>query len=346
MDVRAHSARSGSTGGIGGGRKQERGRLMNVLVTGGAGFIGSHLAELLLRNGHSVIILDDLNDFYPPEFKRQNLESLCAFGPAEFHQVDICDEEAVCRIVGERRPDAIVHLAARAGVRPSLEKPLLYERVNVGGAMVMLEAARLHGVKKFVFASSSSIYGIANQVPFSEEDQTNLPISPYAATKIAGEKVCYTYSHLYQLPVVCLRFFTVYGPRQRPDLAIRKFTAMIDRGQPIPVFGDGSSGRDYTFVEDTVQGIYQALGYDCRYDIFNLGNSHPITLLTLIRTIEEALGKKAEIRWLPDQPGDVPITYADISKAQRLLNYQPCTSFPKGIERFVEWYRRQPVSGK
>jgi len=205
--------------------------------------------------------------------------------------------------------------------------------------MVLLDASRQLGVKKFVFASSSSIYGIANQVPFREDDYNNLPISPYAATKLAGEKICFTYSHLYGLPVVCLRFFTVYGPRQRPDLAIRKFTEMIDRGQPIPMFGDGSSGRDYTFVSDTVQGIRAALDYDCRFDIFNLGNSHPVTLTEMISTIETALGKQAIIRQMPDQLGDVPITFADISKAQKLLNYSPRTPFRVGIERFVDWFR-------
>lgn len=203
----------------------------------------------------------------------------------------------------------------------------------------MLEGARKLGVPKFVFASSSSIYGIANRVPFSEEDQVNLPISPYAATKLAGEKICFTYSHLYHLPVVCLRFFTVYGPRQRPDLAIRKFTEMISEGRPIPVFGDGSAGRDYTFVEDTVEGILGAIAYDCAYEVFNLGNSCPVTLTSMIRAIEQALGQTATIQRLPDQPGDVPITYADIGKARRLLGYSPSTPFEEGIKIFAEWHR-------
>jgi UDP-glucuronate 4-epimerase len=311
---------------------------MRVLVTGGAGFIGSHVCERLLRDGHQVAILDDLNDYYSPAVKQTNLDTIAQSGPVEFYRGDISDEPRVTEVFRASRPQAIIHLAARAGVRPSLEQPLLYGRVNVQGTITLLEACRQFGVPKFVFASSSSIYGVANRVPFSEEDFLNMPVSPYAATKIAGEKIAYTYSHLYGLRVVCLRFFTVFGPRQRPDLAIRKFTAMIDRGQPIPVFGDGASGRDYTFIEDTVQGIMEALAYDCPYDVFNLGNSHPVQLIELIRTIETALGKKAKIQWLADQPGDVPITYADISKAQKILGYNPKISFKVGIDKFLEWY--------
>jgi UDP-glucuronate 4-epimerase len=311
---------------------------MNILVTGGAGFIGSHLCERLLTEGHRLSIVDDLNDFYSPLEKEANLELIKKRGPVRLYRADIGDEQAVQQLVSESRPEAIVHLAGRAGVRPSLEQPLLYERVNVGGTMALLEAARQCGVRKFVFASSSSIYGVANRVPFSEDDLTNLPISPYAATKIAGEKICYTYSHLYGLDVTCLRFFTVYGPRQRPDLAIRKFTEMVDAGKPIPVFGDGTSGRDYTFVEDTVDGILRALEYDCRFDVFNLGNSNPVKLIDLIHQIETGLGKQAVLRWLPMQPGDVPITCADIQKANRLLGYEPRVSFQEGLAKFLEWY--------
>jgi len=312
---------------------------MNILVTGGAGFIGSHLSERLLSQGHQVTIVDELNDFYSPAVKRANLEAVRNAGPVSFYEADICDEEKMLAIGEQHRPEAIIHLAARAGVRPSLEQPLLYERTNIRGTMVLLEMARRLGVRKFVFASSSSIYGIANRVPFSEEDNYNLPISPYAATKLAGEKICFTYSHLYHLPVVCLRFFTVFGPRQRPDLAIHKFTKLIENGKPIPVFGDGTAGRDYTFYADTVSGILAALAYDCRFDVFNLGNSHPVDLNTMIETIEASLGKKAILQRLPDQPGDVPITYADISKAQRLLGYAPETPFRKGIDAFTAWYR-------
>ena len=315
---------------------------MRILVTGGAGFIGSHVCERLLEEGHRVSVIDDLNDFYSPDAKLANLQAVRQHGPVAFYRGSITNEARVAEVFDESRPEAVIHLAARAGVRPSLEQPLLYEQVNVQGTITLLEASRRSGTRKFIFASSSSIYGVANRVPFSEEDSVNLPVSPYAATKIAGEKIAYTYSHLYGLQVACLRFFTVYGPRQRPDLAIRKFISRIDHGQPIPVFGDGSSGRDYTFVSDTVQGILGALAYDCAYDVFNLGNSHPAQLITLIRTIEGALGKKAEIQWLPNQPGDVPITYADISKAQQLLGYRPQTPLAQGIQKFLEWYFEQP----
>ena len=314
---------------------------MNILVTGGAGFIGSHLSERLLRDGHSVTIVDDLNGFYSPNTKRANLAAVRLAGPITFHETDICDEERIFAIGSGQKFDAIIHLAARAGVRPSLEQPLLYEQVNVRGTMVLLEMARRCGVGKFVFASSSSIYGIANRVPFSESDAENQPISPYAATKIAGEKICFTYSHLYSIRTTCLRFFTVYGPRQRPDLAIHKFADLIERGKPIPKFGDGTRGRDYTFCRDIVNGIVASLHYDCGFEVFNLGNSHPVDLNTLIRTLECSLGKKAVVEAHPDQPGDVPITYADISKAQRLLGYAPQTSFQQGIDEFVLWYRRR-----
>ena len=315
---------------------------MNILVTGGAGFIGSHTCERLLRDGHRIVIIDDLNNFYSPSLKRENLAQLGEYGQVAFYQTDICNAAEVSRIVADHRPEAILHLAARAGVRPSLEQPLLYERVNVHGTIVLLEAARQSGVRKFIFASSSSIYGAANQVPFSESDLSNLPISPYAATKLAGEKLCYTWSHLYGIQAVCLRFFTVYGPRQRPDLAIRKFSEKIAGGQPISLFGDGTTGRDYTFVEDIADGIVKALHYDrAPYDIFNLGNSSPVSLLTLVRTIEEIVGRKAIIEWLPEQPGDVPITFADISKARRLLGYAPATPLAEGIRKFVDWHLRQ-----
>jgi UDP-glucuronate 4-epimerase len=312
---------------------------MRILVTGGAGFIGSHLSERLLREGHSLAIVDDLNDFYSPAEKQENLAAIRRSGEVQFRQADISDVGTILEIVSATQPDAIIHLAARAGVRPSLEQPILYERVNVLGTLALLEAARKVGVRKFVFASSSSIYGIANRVPFSEDDYVNMPVSPYAATKIAGEKFAYAYSHLYGLNTICLRFFTVFGPRQRPDLAIRKFTERIGRGESIPVFGDGTSARDYTFVEDIVQGIVAALLYNCQYEVFNLGNSSPVALLRMIRTIAEALGHEAKIMWLPDQPGDVPVTYADIGKARRLLGYCPKTTFENGIGRFVEWYR-------
>lgn len=316
-----------------------------ILVTGGAGFIGSHLTEHLLRSGCEVSVIDDLNDFYSPEFKRDNLIAIQKVAPIRFFECDICDQDRVFEAVEAVRPEMIIHLAARAGVRPSLEQPLLYERVNVSGTMVLLEACKAFGVQKFVFASSSSIYGIANRVPFSEEDTRDLPISPYAATKIAGEKICYTYSHLYGINAVCLRFFTVYGPRQRPDLAICKFTGMIDRGDPIPVFGDGSSGRDYTYIDDIVEGVMAATQLDCSFDVFNLGNAHPVELNTLIATIEDTLGKKAHIRKLPLQPGDVPITFADIRKAGKVLGYTPKTTLQEGVRKFVDWYHSHKEQG-
>jgi UDP-glucuronate 4-epimerase len=303
------------------------------------------LAERLLREHHQVAIVDDLNEFYDPALKRRNLADVRLSGEFHFRQGDIRRQDEMRRIIGDWRPESIVHLAARAGVRPSLADPLLYEDVNVRGTMVLLEACREFSIPKFVFASSSSIYGATNRVPFGEDDPLNLPISPYAATKLAGEKICYTYSHLYRIGVVCLRFFTVYGPRQRPDLAIRKFTQLIWQGKPVPYFGDGTSSRDYTFVEDTVQGIMSALDHDCAYDVFNLGNSHPVSLAEMVRAIEEALGKRAELQQLPDQPGDVPITFADIGKAQRLLGYSPTTPFREGILRFAEWFQRSQAAG-
>ncbi len=314
--------------------------MRRILVTGGAGFIGSHAVQRLVELGEDVSIIDDLNDFYSPDLKQGNLAKIRETGPIRFYECDIRDAKSVFTIVQEIRPEVIIHLAARAGVRPSLEKPLLYEQVNVGGTVTLLEASRTFGVQKFVFASSSSVYGTASSVPFREDDRVDQPISPYAATKIAGERLCYTYSHLYGLKVVCLRFFTVYGPRQRPDLAIRKFTEMIDLGEPIPVFGDGSiGGRDYTYVDDIIQGVIAAAGLDCSYDVFNLGNASPINLDALIQAIENGLGKKAQITRLPPQLGDVPITFADITKAGRVLGYAPTTPFAQGIQRFVSWYR-------
>lgn len=312
---------------------------MKILVTGGAGFIGSHLCERLLHDGHSLAIVDELNDFYSPEEKRANLQAVRQAGECLFQAAAVEDESAMRYLFAATEPNAVIHLAARAGIRPSLTQPLLYESANVRGTLVLLEAARQAGVRRFVFASSSSVYGAANQVPFHENDDSLRPISPYAATKIAAEKLCYTYSHLYGLSVACLRFFTVYGPRQRPDLAIRKFMERIEAGKPITVFGDGSMGRDYTYVDDIVNGIVAALDDEAPFDIFNLGNSSPVPLLGMVRAIEAALGKEAQIDWQPEQPGDVPITFADISKARVRLGYAPATPFAEGLARQAAWLR-------
>jgi UDP-glucuronate 4-epimerase len=304
---------------------------MRILVTGGAGFIGSHLSERLLSEGHRLTVADDLNDFYPPAEKRSNLELIRRRGAFRFAELDIRDQDRVFGLVSEERPEVIIHLAARAGVRPSLDQPLLYEQVNVGGTLTLLEAARRFGVRKFIFASSSSVYGAANRIPFRETDLDLRPLSPYAATKLAGEHLCHTYSHLYGIQAVCLRFFTVYGPRQRPDLAIRKFAERIVNGLPVPFYGSGGAARDYTYVDDTVAGIVAALRHDAPFDVFNLGNSSPVRLDELIEALERALGVKARLDRQPDQPGDVPITFADITKAREILGYEPSTPLEKGL---------------
>ena len=311
---------------------------MKILVTGGAGFIGSHLVKALLARGDSVAILDDFNDFYDPALKRGNIARRCV--GAEVIEGNICDSELVRSIITPGTFDTIIHLAARAGVRPSIERPDLYLETNINGTWQLLEAARLAGCKHFIFASSSSVYGLAKTVPFSEDLALVQTLSPYAATKIAGEQLCSNYSHLHGMRAVCLRFFTVYGASQRPDLAIHKFCAMIDRGESIPKFGDGETRRDYTHIDDIVQGILGAIAYRGQmFDIFNLGESQTTTLNELIALIESGLGKKAEILQLPEQAGDMPVTCADVTKARRLLNYQPQVPFEEGIKRFVDWYR-------
>jgi UDP-glucuronate 4-epimerase len=313
---------------------------MRILVTGGAGFIGSHLVEKLVATGHSVAILDDFNDFYDPQIKRANIEKISKDVPV--HHVDLRENAAVRNLFHRERFDTIAHLAARAGVRPSVQNPQLYYDTNVTGTLHLLDAARATGVERFIFASSSSVYGVSKTVPFSEEQHLTQTISPYAATKIAGEFLCSTYSHLYGLRVVALRYFTVYGPRQRPDLAIHQFTKKIHAGQPIDQFGDGTTRRDYTYVDDIIQGTIAALKYDgVLFDIFNLGESQTIQLRDLIAAIEKALGKKAKINQLPDQPGDVPLTCADISKARKLLGYNPATQLAEGLPRFIEWFMQR-----
>ena len=312
---------------------------MQVLITGGAGFIGSHTAEQILQKGYSVTILDDFNDFYSPAIKRENLKGLA--GRARIEEADIRNADHVRKIVLDCKPDAIIHLAARAGVRPSIQQPELYIDTNIKGTFNLLEAARTAEVPRFISASSSSVYGTLKTAPFREDMCLNQTISPYAATKLASEQLCSNFSHLYGMRCISLRFFTVYGPRQRPDLAIHSFVRAIHEGKSIKQFGDGSTRRDYTYIDDILQGMLACLDYNgpiC--DVFNLGESQTTTLSELISSIESALGKKAVIEKLPEQPGDVPLTYADIGKARTLLNYNPKTQIAEGIPKFVDWFLR------
>ena len=315
--------------------------MKNILITGGAGFIGSHLVDRLLAEGDwSITVVDDFNNFYDPEIKRENVRLHLRSSLYELHEVDIRDRLALKAVSALKRFDCIVHLAARAGVRPSLTQPLLYSETNINGTLNLLELAREHNVKQFVFGSSSSVYGLNAKVPFSEEDPIFHPISPYAATKAAGELLCHTYSHLYGLRCICLRFFTVYGARQRPDLAIHKFARLISSGNPIPVFGDGLTRRDYTYVDDIIAGVRAAIDYSgSDYEVINLGESRTVELRELISLLEKELDQSAVIDRQPLQPGDVSQTFADISKARRLLGYNPQTPIEEGIHRFVEWFR-------
>ena len=310
---------------------------MRILVTGGAGFIGSHLVEKLLRDGHDVAILDDFNDFYDPQVKRANIAAVAK--DIAVHDVDLRDAGKVAGLFRKEKFDGIAHLAARAGVRPSIQQPQLYYDTNIAGTLHLLEAARASGIERFIFASSSSVYGAAKRVPFSEAEHLTQTLSPYAATKIGGEFLCSTYSHLYKMRIVALRYFTVYGARQRPDLAIHQFTKKIHAGDSIDQFGDGSTRRDYTYIDDIIQGTTAALKYEgAMFDVFNLGESETIQLKDLIAAIEKALGKKAKINRLPEQPGDMPLTCADISKARKLLGYNPKTKFDVGLPRFIDWF--------
>lgn len=318
---------------------------MNLLVTGGAGFIGSNLCERLLAAGHAVWVFDDLNDFYAPARKERNLRELAALGkPLQVIRGDLTDGRAVEEALSAARYDQIIHLAARAGVRPSLEDPILYQEVNVTGTARILEGARKRGIKKVTIASSSSVYGVNSKVPFSEADPIFHPISPYAASKLACEALGHVYHHVYGMDIAMLRFFTVYGPRQRPDLAICKFVERISSGKSIPVFGDGSTARDYTYVSDTVAGIVACTQKEFGYEVFNLGNSDAVKLSYLIELLENAVGKKAIIDRQPIQPGDVPFTCADISKAQRMLGYEPKVKIEQGIPLFVEWFKKHELS--
>ena len=316
------------------------------LVTGGAGFIGSHLCEALVATGTKVVVIDDFNDYYDPAIKEANLAGLA--GKVELIRGDIRDDELVRSTFAAHRFDGVFHLAARAGVRPSIADPRLYFSTNMDGTLNLLEACRHGGVRDFIFASSSSVYGMNIKVPFAETDLIQRTISPYAATKLAGEQMCSNYAHLFGLRCMCLRFFTVYGPRQRPDLAISKFTAAILAGKPIDRYGDGSTSRDYTYVEDIVRGILAAAAYTEKssYEIFNLGGSATTTLNELVALVEAATGNVAQVCQKPDQPGDVPQTFADVHKAEKLLGYHPQTVIREGIAKYVAWYLGQHSSDK
>ena len=315
--------------------------MSTILVTGGAGFIGSHLCERLLSDGVRVICLDNFDMFYDPSIKIKNAEAIKKKFPDLFELVtgDIRDREQLEDVFHKNRIDFVVHLAARAGVRPSLAEPLLYQDVNIRGTIALLEACKEHGMRNFIFASSSSVYGENQRVPFSEKDLDIQPISPYGVTKRAGEILCYSYHHLYQMNIACLRIFTAYGPRQRPEMAIHKFTRLIDQGEKIPIYGDGSSRRDYTYIDDLIDGILAVIQYHKGFEIYNLGESQTTSLKELIQLIEEAFGKKATIQMQEFQPGDVSVTYANITKAKRMLKYHPKVKMKEGIRRFVEWYK-------
>lgn len=317
--------------------------MKTYLITGGAGFIGSHLADRLLAEGNKVVVIDNFNNFYNPTIKENNVRHNLNNPNYKLERVDIRNGEEVDRVFAENKIDNIMHLAAMAGVRPSIENPVLYQEVNCVGSQNILEAMKKHNVKNIVVASSSSVYGNTKTVPFKETDIVDFAISPYAATKKANEVMTHVYHKLFGFNVIMLRFFTVYGERQRPDLAINKFTRLIMEDKPIPVFGDGETSRDYTYVKDIIDGITKSLKYveenEDVYEILNLGESEPVTLNEMIETIEQALGKKAIINRMPMQLGDVNRTYADITKAKNLIGYNPQTSFKEGIENFVNWYK-------
>lgn len=313
---------------------------MRYLVTGGAGFIGSHLVERLLENGYDISCLDNFNDYYDPRIKEKNIQKSLSHKNFQLIRADILDEKLLKKLFEQNKFDGIIHLAARAGVRSSLLQPKLYHEVNIRGTLNLLELAKEHNIKKVIMASSSSVYGNNKKVPFSESDSVDNPISPYAATKKACELIAYTYASLYNISITCLRFFTVFGPRQRPDMAIYKFTKLIVGGQKIPVFGDGKMKRDFTYFSDIIDGIVRSIERCNGYNIYNLGESNVIELMDLVGLIEKYLGKKAKIKWLPVQPGDVKITYADITKAKRELDYDPQVNVEDGIKKFVEWFKK------
>ena len=323
--------------------------IKTCLITGGAGFIGSHTCEAMLKTGYRVICVDNFNNYYDPQYKRDNIRDVdqtaeALGGRFEVFEGDIRDSDFLNRVFAQAKPDIVIHLAACAGVRPSIEDPVLYTEVNVNGTVNILECLKKFDINRYIFASSSSVYGHNEKVPFSEFDSVDTPISPYAATKKAGELLCYAYHHLYGINTACLRFFTVYGPRQRPDLAIYKFTKLILEGRPLPFYGDGSTKRDYTYIDDIVGGILKACSWidssEKRYGIFNLGESHTISLTDMIHTIECKLDQTARLDRQPNQPGDVSITYADILHSKKVLGYDPKTSFGDGVSEFIDWYKK------
>lgn len=313
---------------------------MNILITGGAGFIGSHLVDKLLALKNKVIAIDNFDPFYEKEIKEQNIKKASEFDLFKLYKVDILDKIKLNEIFKENEIEIIIHLAAKAGVRPSIIKPLECYKTNVEGTLNLLECCKDHNIDKFIFASTSSIYGNNQKVPFSENDPVDNPISPYAATKKGAELLCHNYYHLYGINMFCLRFFTVYGPRQRPDLAIHKFFNLMSKNEEIPLFGDGSTSRDYTFIDDIIDGVLKSIKKIKGYEIINLGESETISLLGLVSSIEEIMGKKAKRQFLPMQPGDVNRTYADISKAKKILDYNPSTKFFEGLEIFYNWFKQ------
>ena len=317
--------------------------MSKILVTGGAGFIGSHVCERLLARGDAVVVLDNFNDFYDPAIKRENAKQVSAAG-GELVEGDLRDAELIASLFEQHGFDGVIHLAAMAGVRPSLQDPLHYQDVNVRGTMILLEELRKRPETRFVCASSSSVYGKNENVPFGETDDIHHPVSPYASTKRACELFCFTHHHLYGIPTACLRFFTVYGPRQRPEMAIHKFVRAVFAGEPIPFYGDGSSRRDYTYIDDIVDGVVRSLDHCEGYEVYNLGESHTTSLSELVELIGEVCGREPVLDRQPFQPGDVKITYADVSKARAKLGYDPSTTMRDGLERFVAWYRENHLS--
>ena len=314
---------------------------MNIIVTGGAGFIGSYICEKLINLGFRVICIDNFDDFYSPEIKEDNIRGIINNNNFKLYRSDICNLDGLEEIFLKNDIEVVIHLAAKAGVRPSIKNPLIYQKVNVLGTMNLLECCKKYNIPKFIFASSSSVYGESKKIPFSEDDNVDHPVSPYAATKKAGELICYTYHSLYKISVYCFRFFTVYGPRQRPEMAIHKFTRQVLSGREIEIYGNGSSYRDYTYIDDVVSGVVNSMDKIKGFEIINLGNSDTIKLIDLVKLIETATGEKAILKFVNRQPGDVSMTCAVIRKARKMLKYFPETSIGEGLTKFVSWYKEK-----